>query len=177
MNMPFGRTKNNMFHTERLTFRHYTPADSAALFQVFNHPDTYRFYPQMADINNVKKWIQWNLENYEAYDIGLWALEYRETGQFIGDCGLTYQDVDGEPQLEIGYHIHPDFQGKGLATEAAKAVIHYAIDQIQAPFVCSIVDPLNIASQKVAKKIHSSERDCIFDGKTMNLYYTESKGQ
>ena len=54
----------------------------------------------------LRELIEWNLQNYEEYGFGLWAVVLRETDEFIGDCGLTIQNIDGEFLPEIGYHIH-----------------------------------------------------------------------
>lgn len=82
-------------------------------------------YPQMQDRANVRGWIEWNLRNYEEFGFGLWAMELKETGAFIGDCGLTYQEVEGERELEIGYHVLGTERGRGYATEAARACLNY----------------------------------------------------
>ena len=112
----------DMFHeilrTERLRLRAYTTADEAELFEVFADPYARRFYPEMAERANVRAWIEWNLRNYDEFGFGLWAIELNAEGQFIGDCGLTYQDVEGWRELEIGYHVTERERGKGYATEA-----------------------------------------------------------
>jgi RimJ/RimL family protein N-acetyltransferase len=91
--------------TARLRFRPYTPADEGALFEVFNDPYAREFYPEMSDVAKVRTWIGWNLRNYSEFGYGLWALELKFSGQFIGDCGLTWQEVEGRNELEIGYHV------------------------------------------------------------------------
>ena len=55
--------------------------------------------------------------------IGLWAVILKETGAFIGDCGITMQQIDGETLPEIGYHIAKQHWRHGYATEAAAASI------------------------------------------------------
>ena len=72
--------------------------------------------------NRTKDWIEWNLQNYEEYGFGLWAVVLRETDEFIGDCGLTIQNIDGESLPEIGYHIHKNHWRKGFGSEAASEV-------------------------------------------------------
>jgi [ribosomal protein S5]-alanine N-acetyltransferase len=163
-----------MINTPRLRFRNYRIEDADALFEVFNDPYTYQFYPQMREMSAVKKWIEWNLETYAMYEFCLWALEDISSGKLIGDCGLTYQEIDGKQCLEIGYHIHPAYQKQGLALEAARAVLTYAVVSLHPPFICSIVDKDNIASQKVASKLFPSKRLCQYKGKEMILYYLET---
>src|SRR6516162_4289375 len=107
--------------TKRLRLRAYTNSDEAELFDVFADPYARRFYPEMAERANVRAWIEWNLRNYDEFGFGLWAMELKAEGQLIGDCGLTYQDVEGRRELEIGYHVIERERGKGYATEAARA--------------------------------------------------------
>ena len=157
--------------TDRLRFRRYTRDDADVLFRVFADPYARRFYPRMADPNQVLGWIEWNLENYAAFGFGLWVLEDRD-GKFVGDCGLTYQDVEGTKELEIGYHIVEDERGRGYATEAARACLAYGFGHTNAPMICSIVDPENAASSTVAARIHTSRRDFLRRGEPMHLFFT-----
>ena len=63
-------------------------------------------YSAPFDEERTRGWITWNLKNYEKYGFGLWAVVLKETGEFIGDCGISIQNIDGEMLPEIGYHIH-----------------------------------------------------------------------
>ena len=67
--------------------------------------ETMVHYPKPFDEEKVRSWIQWNLENYAKYGFGLWAVVLKKTGEMIGDCGVTIQNIDGELLPEIGYHI------------------------------------------------------------------------
>jgi RimJ/RimL family protein N-acetyltransferase len=125
----------------------------------------------MADPKNVLAWIEWSLDNYASFGFGLWALEDK-TGKFLGDCGITYQDVEGRRELEIGYHIIEDERGKGYATEAARACLDYGFARTAAPLICSIVDPRNAASSTVASRIHASRREFLRRDEPMKLFYT-----
>lgn len=81
-------------------------------------------------------------------------IEHRGEGWFLGHCGLTYQPVGDEEWMELGYHLQARHQGNGYATEAARACISYAFDRVAEPRVCSIVDPENTASIRVASAVH-----------------------
>jgi RimJ/RimL family protein N-acetyltransferase len=101
------------------------------------------------------------------------VLEDRESGSFLGDCGLTYQPVEGQPLLEIGYHLTARHRGKGYATEAGAACISYSFDVLKAPIVCSIVDPENTDSLAVASRLHQFDRNFINDkGQEMRLFWS-----
>ena len=76
----------------------------------------------------------------------------RESGELIGDCGLTQQLVDGQKEIEIGYHLRRDHWGKGFATETATACRDYAFAHLQVDRVISLIRPENIPSRRVAER-------------------------
>lgn len=147
-----------VLHTERLGFRRYRPDDAAALAAVFADAYARRFYPEHGRREKLTGWIEWNLRNYEEHGYGLWALELLDGGTFVGDAGLTWQPVEGEWWLEIGYHIHPAQRGRGLATEAARACRDWAFANTDCMQLCSIVHPDNVASLTVAGRVHETRR-------------------
>lgn len=161
-----------IFETDRLRFRPYTPADEESAFEMFADPYARAFYPRMADRANVRAWIEWNLRNYEEHGFGLWALELRESGAFIGDCGLTFQEVEDHEELEIGYHVVQPERGQGYATEAAAATLDYGFRSTTSNTICSIVSPENIASRAVATRVHTASRTFTKNGETLLLYFT-----
>lgn len=115
-----------MIETERLLLREYTQDDFDALYEIVSDPETMAHYPAPFDEDRTRHWIDWNLENYVHYGFGLWAVVLKETGEFIGDCGITIQNIDGEMMPEIGYHIHKKYWRRGFAKEAAQAVRDWA---------------------------------------------------
>ena len=108
--------------TERLLLREMTEEDFDALYRVLGDSDIMQHYPYTFDEARVRGWIQRNRERYQVFGFGLWAVCLKETGEMIGDCGLTMQVIDGQIKPEIGYHIRGDQQRKGYAKEAAAAV-------------------------------------------------------
>ena len=107
-----------MIETERLLLREYTIEDYDSLYEIMSDAETMQHYPAPFDEARTRRWIEWNLENYAQYGFGLWAVVLKETGEFIGDCGLTLQNIDGEMLPEIGYHIHKKYWRRGFAKEA-----------------------------------------------------------
>ena len=164
-----------LLRTARLGMRQYTLADVEQLREIFADPYAAQFYPALQETEALERWIKWSMNNYQTYGFGLWALELLDTGRFIGDAGVTYQMVEEKKLLEIGYHIHPLCRGLGYATEAAHACMEYCLVNLDADFVCSIVHPANIASIKVASRIHACRRD--FQGKNgpMLLFNTTAE--
>ncbi len=158
--------------TERLRLRAYTITDEAELFDLFADPYARRFYPEMEDRAKVRSWIEWNLRNYDEFGFGLWAMEIKADGRFIGDCGLTYQEVEDRRELEIGYHVIERERGKGYATEGARICLDFGFTHTSCESICSIVRPSNTASCTVAGRIHTARREFRKGGRPALLFYT-----
>ena len=78
-----------ILETEKLILREYVESDFDALYNLLSDPITMKHYPKPYDEKGTRRWLDWSFDNYEKYGFGLWAIELRETGQFIGDCGIT----------------------------------------------------------------------------------------
>ena len=136
--------------TDRLILREYTPDDFDALYEIMSDPETMQHYPAPFDKERTMGWITWNLENYQKYGFGLWAVVLKETGEFIGDCGITIQNIDGEMLPEIGYHIHKKYWRRGFAKEAAQATRDWAFQNTQYDTIYSYMKYTNVASYSTA---------------------------
>ena len=142
-----------MIETERLLLREYSSDDFCSLYEILSDPETMRHYPAPFDEAGTKNWIDRNLERYARYGFGLWAVILKETGAFIGDCGMTLQNIDGETLPEIGYHIHRKYQRRGFAREAAQSVRDWAFGNTQYDILYSYMKYTNIASSSTAAAI------------------------
>jgi ribosomal-protein-alanine N-acetyltransferase len=141
-----------VLETERLRLRHLRPADLDAMHAYLSDPKTMLHYPQPFSREFIKDGIEKNIARYLEYGYGLFGVELRESGDFIGDCGLVWQDLDTGPELEVGYHFRREYWGKGYATEAAKACIGFAFDNAKVDHLISLIRPENLASRRVAEK-------------------------
>lgn len=128
------------------------PADIDLMADMLGDPEVMRFYPSAKTREQAARWITWNEENYAEHGYGLWIVETIQ-GEFVGDCGLTWQEVNGAPKLEVGYHVVTARQGLGYATEAAIACRDYARDVVGSPELVAIIHPENEASERVARKL------------------------
>jgi RimJ/RimL family protein N-acetyltransferase len=139
--------------TPRLTLRQFTLDDVHALHAVLGDSLTMRYYPAPFLPQDTAAWIQRNLDRYRDFGFGLWAMIRKEDGELIGDCGLTVQTVDGQPEEEIGYHVLRSLWGQGFALEAAAAVRDYQFNIRHKERVISWMAPDNLASRRVAEKL------------------------
>lgn len=142
-----------LLKTERLILRELTADDFGPLYAVLSDPDISQHYPAPFDEDRVRSWISRNTDRYRNDGFGLWAVIRKETGELIGDCGITLQCIHGQWLPEIGYHIRKDHQRKGYASEAAAACVRLAFDRYALPAVYSYMKYTNIPSQKTAEKI------------------------
>jgi RimJ/RimL family protein N-acetyltransferase len=138
--------------TDRLRFRGMSQSDLEYMAALLGDPGVMRFYSAPKSREDASKWIRWNQENYAEHGFGLWVIETKES-EFVGDCGLTWQQVNGSLKLEVGYHVRSDLQGRGLATEAASACRDFAREHTGATELVAIIHPNNRASERVAEKI------------------------
>lgn len=139
-----------MIETDRLILREFTMDDFDSLFEIVSDSETMQHYPAPFEKEQTKRWITWNLENYKKYGFGLWAIILKETGQFIGDCGISIQDIDGEMLPEIGYHINKKFWRKGYGKEAARASRNWLFENTGYNIVYSYMKYTNIGSYSTA---------------------------
>ena len=136
--------------TERLVLREMTEGDYDALYRVLADSDIMQHYPYTFDETRVRGWIHKNIERYQSLGFGLWAVCLKETGEMIGDCGLTMQMINGQIKPEIGYHIRGDMQRKGYAREAASAVRDWTFHSTPFQMVYSYMKHTNEVSMKTA---------------------------
>ena len=142
-----------ILETERLFLREMTMGDFDALYAVLSDPEIMQHYPYSFDEERVRSWIERNMNRYKEDGFGLWAVCLKDTGEMIGDCGLTLQNIDGTMLPEIGYHIRKDQQRKGYAKEAAMAVRDWAFQNTEYPALYSYCKYTNVGSFKTAESI------------------------
>lgn len=140
-----------ILETERLRLREMADSDLDQMAALLGDPDVMRYYPAPKSRDEAQRWIDWNKRNYAEHGFGLWVMESIE-GDFVGDCGLTWQTVDDTREVEVGYHVRRSAQGNGYATEAATACVQFA-RQRGIERLVAIINPANMASQRVAVKI------------------------
>lgn len=139
-----------IIETERLILREMTMDDYDAIYAVIADDENMKHYPHTFDEEKVRNWITRNINRYEIFGFGLWAVVLKETGEVIGDCGLTMQIIGGQIKPEIGYHIRRDCQRKGYGSEAAKASLDWSFEHTPFNIIYSYMKYTNVASFSTA---------------------------
>ncbi|MBS1636856.1 MAG: GNAT family N-acetyltransferase [Bacteroidetes bacterium] len=145
----------DQLQTPRLQTRFLTRDDATAWAGFFADKECGAFIPDFGFTDpheRAKHWMERQLTRYAENRYGLQALINRETGEFIGQCGLMLQDVDGIPEIEVGYHIFRKYWGQGYAPEASAAFTGFWLDNHLSDSLISIIDVNNVNSQRVADK-------------------------
>ena len=136
--------------TERLYLREMVEDDFEALRRVLGDAQIMRHYSCEFDDERIRNWIVRNRERYSIFGFGLWAVCRKDTGEMIGDCGLTMQIIDGQIRPEIGYHVRADHQRQGYAREAARAVRDWTFENTPFRAIYSYMKAENIPSIRTA---------------------------
>jgi RimJ/RimL family protein N-acetyltransferase len=138
--------------TPRLILRPFGEEDVDLLAELMANRDFMRFslgvFSREQTAAFLKKTLGWNSAGLPS----LFAVIVRENSKLIGYCGFFHQEIDGTNEIEIAYRLHPDYWGRGLATEAAQAVRNHAFRDLKLPRVISLVHPDNLPSRRVAEK-------------------------
>lgn len=99
------------------------------------------------------------LGQWELRGAGHWAVEEKATGAFVGRAGLNHPERDGWPGAEVRWTLHPDYWGRGYATEAGRRAAQYAFRDLDLSEVCSVILPENLRSIAVARRLGFSFRE------------------
>lgn len=167
--------------TDRLLLREFTLGDLDDMAALFADPEVMRFSLGTKSREESERWIKGCLEDYapERWGFGLWAVVVKERGDFAGFCGLTrFDDIDGRPEVEIGYRLARRFWGRGYATEAALATRDYAFQTLGITRVISIIEAENVASVRVAEKVGMiCEKQVVKWDREVHIYAVHKAGE
>ena len=152
-----------VIETERLLLREMTDDDFTVLYRVLGDAHLMRYYPYPFDEARVRSWIARNRERYRVFGFGLWAVCLKDTGEMIGDCGLSMQWINGQIKPEIGYHIRADQQRRGYAAEAARAVRDWAFTHTPFNVIYSYMTAENLPSARTAMAYGCRQVDAYED--------------
>jgi RimJ/RimL family protein N-acetyltransferase len=148
--------------TERLLLRGWRDEDVEPYSGMCADPEVMRLIGEGSTLTREQSEAQISrfVRHWDERGFGLWALEEKGTGTFVGFAGLAHQEdwAEGEHKTEVGWRLDRAFWGRGLATEAAKAGVAYGFETLGLERIISIIQLGNTASQRVAEKAGLSPR-------------------
>ncbi|WP_290501509.1 GNAT family N-acetyltransferase [Alcanivorax sp.] len=160
------------FETERLVLRRLSLGDVPELSKILSDPEVMRHSVNgVCDEAATRKFVEWCLSCYESHGVGPWALIDKKAPELIGFCGAAPEMVGDVEEINLGYRLARRYWNKGLASEAARAVLNYVFGEKLFDSVVVIIEPEHLASLKVAEKAGFSSFDVLeFHGRPVRLY-------
>jgi ribosomal-protein-alanine N-acetyltransferase len=157
---------DKIIDTGRLILRRFKAEDLQAFYQLGSRPEVIRYAQStpLASLEAAREFMNAApFHDYAAYGYGRFACVWKETGAVIGFSGVKYVPEIGD--TELGYRFFPEFWGIGLATEAGRASIDFARDDLGLKRLVAMVHPANTASARVLEKLgFSIERQLRYSG-------------
>ena len=141
--------------TPRLLLRRWREEDKAPFAAMNADPEVMRYFEATLDEESSNAWVDVIEERFQSQGFGLWALQRRDGGDFIGFTGLNPlpAGVPGAGQMEIGWRLARTAWGHGYATEAARAAARVGLVEAGLPELWSVTAVLNRPSQAVMRRI------------------------
>ena len=139
--------------TPRLVIRSFEPSDAPGMLAVFGDPEVRKYLPPFPDptLESMGKSVARRMAMERDHGHGLWAVERKDTGELIGDCGLMLVEGTG-PEVEIAYHYKQTAWNHGYGTEAAIACLAQGFGPVALEHVIAICFPENVGSWRVMEK-------------------------
>ncbi len=163
-----------ILETERLLLRRLAIDDLDALHSLYSDPDVRRYIPDCpSDYDATREELRWFVDGGDPAHpgLGLWATIHRESGAFIGRCGLIPWTNDGNDEVEVAYCLAKRFWRQGLGTEVARALVRYGFETLGLRRVTALIDRANAASVRIAETAGLAlEKEVHLGGKPCMLY-------
>jgi [ribosomal protein S5]-alanine N-acetyltransferase len=177
MPRPDGRRPVETFRTDRLLAERLSEGDMADIRRMHRDPRVMATLGGLRSDEETARYLRDNLDHWDRYGYGIWALRDRTDGRFVGRAGLRNTHVGGEDEVELAYALVADYWNKGLATEMAKAILEAAFEELGLTDVVCFTLPTNGASRRVMEKAgFEYERDVVHAGLPHVLYRITAKG-
>jgi RimJ/RimL family protein N-acetyltransferase len=141
--------------TARLRLRTWRESDLAPYARICADPEVMRYLSGPMTREHSEEQVAEFVGHWEERGFGLWAVEEKSSGAFIGFIGLLYHEdwSEGEHRTEVGWRLDRPFWGRGLATEGATASLRYGFEKLGLERIISIAVPENLASRRVMEKL------------------------
>lgn len=145
-------TAEHLATTSRLVLRTWREGDERDAHALWGDPEVMRFIPggPHPDRNRTRLALDRANRAHEQTGCSLWAVELRDGGDFVGDCGFHRV---GDDEVELAFHFRPERWGLGYATEAARACLELAFSELGARRVVAYAHRENAPSQRVLAKL------------------------
>lgn len=142
--------------TKRILLREIRESDLDEYARMCADDEMMQYIGQGNTLTRAEAWrsIAFILGHWRLRGYGMWTVEEKQTGMFLGRIGFYFPH--GWPELEVGWWIGRHRWGEGFATEGGQAAIRWGFEHLKTDRICSIIQPQNSASIRVAEKLGES---------------------
>jgi ribosomal-protein-alanine N-acetyltransferase len=143
-----------LLRTTRLQFHHWQAQHLDDALALWSNVEVMAKLGGPLSPGDIAARLQREIDSQAQHQLQYWRLTTVSESRFIGCCGLKLTDLENQSRVvEMGFHLLPQAWGQGYATEASRAALRYAFDELAAPAVYSGHHPENAASQNVLAKL------------------------
>ena len=142
-------------HSARLILRQWRATDAEPFAALNADPEVMRHFPDLLSRNESDAMVRRVAGHLAEHDWGLWALERRDTGEFIGFTGLGRPRFEAHftPAVEVGWRLSRSAWGQGFATEAARVAVDVGFTELGLTEIVSFTTSANAASRRVMERL------------------------
>lgn len=148
-----------------MILRPWKESDYGPFYEMSSNPQVAEYINCFSDKNACDAFVDRWREEFSRRGWGFWALEHKESGEFMGTCGMHEPGPEfgvGRPCVEIGWRLAPAFWGKGFASEAAREVMRFAFRDLLLDELVSFTAVGNKRSYALMERL-GMEREKEFD--------------
>lgn len=140
--------------TERIVFSRWTEDDTELANSLWGEAAVSKYITKTGRFSEreIIRRLKTEINNEEQFGMQYWPIFEKATGSFIGCCGMDPYDTE-KREYGLGYHLKRRYWGRGFATEAARAAVAYAFEQLGAVLLFAGHHPDNLGSKKVIEKL------------------------
>jgi RimJ/RimL family protein N-acetyltransferase len=165
------------FTTARMRAEQLRPAHYADLRRMDADETMMATLGGVRDDPGTREYLARNLEHWAEHGFGIWMLRDVETGTMMGRAVLRHLEINGVDEVEVGYGFLPEFWGRGLATEIARACTRIGLEGLRLPALVAITLTTNRGSRRVLEKTGLRyERDIVHAGLLHALFRIDNQG-
>ena len=151
--LAFNFTPFPVIETERLVLKRITNEDANQVFELRSNPETMKYIPRPL-VKNTEDALEHiaMIDDKIETNVGInWGITFKDNSKLLGIIGY-YRMQPENYRAEIGYILLPEYHGKGIIPEAVNRLIRYGFDDLKLHSIEAVIDPENLASEKVLQK-------------------------
>jgi ribosomal-protein-alanine N-acetyltransferase len=172
-----GRRSVETFRTEHLVAERLRGEHYEEIRRMHRDPAVMATLGGLRSDEETASYLRDNLDHWDRYGYGIWALRDRANGRFVGRAGLRNTRVGGNDEVELAYALMSEYWNRGLATEVARGILDLAFERLALTNVVCFTLPTNLASRRVMENSgFTYERGVIHAGQPHVLYRITAAG-